>query len=74
MLLMQQSLARNANNVELLSIYGMYLDHMKIEGAGEVIDRAFRLSPFDVIPVSIKAGHLLREGRMLDAARLSEIS
>ncbi len=74
MQLIQQSLAQNSNNVELLSIYGMYLDHMKIEGAGEVIDRAFRLSPFDVIPVSIKAGHFLREGRMLDAARLSEIS
>jgi TolB-like protein/Flp pilus assembly protein TadD len=74
MQLIQQSLAQNFNDVELLSIYGMYLDHMKIEGAGEVIDRAFRLSPFDVIPASIKAGHLMREGRVLEAARLSEIS
>jgi TolB-like protein/Flp pilus assembly protein TadD len=74
MQLIQQSLARNSNDVELLSIYGMYLDHMKIEGAGEVIDRAFRLSPFDVIPASIKAGNLMRDGRVIDAARLSEIS
>jgi TolB-like protein len=74
MQLIQQSLARNSNEVELLSIYGMYLDHMKIEGAGEVIDRAFRLSPFDVIPASIMAGYLLRDGRVLEAARLSEIS
>jgi TolB-like protein len=74
MQLIQQSLARNSNDVELLSIYGLYLDLMKIEGAGEVIDRAFRLNPFDVIPASIKASRLFREGRLLDAARLSEIS
>jgi len=74
MQLIQRSITRNSNNVELLSIYGMYLDLMSIEGAGEVIDRAFSLSPFDVIPASIKARRMLRDGRVLDAARLSEIS
>jgi TolB-like protein/tetratricopeptide (TPR) repeat protein len=74
MQLIQQSLTQNPNNVVLLSIYGLYLDIMKIEGADKVIDRAFRLNPFDVTPIVIKAGHFLREGRVLDAERLIEMS
>lgn len=74
MQLIQQSLTRNPNNVVLMSIYGVYLDMMKIEGAGKVIDRAFRLNPFDVTTTTIKAGQLLHEGRVADAARLMEIS
>lgn len=74
MQLIQQSLTQNPNNVVLLSIYGLYLDIMKIEGADKVIDRAFRLNPFDVTPIVIKAGQFLREGRVFDAERLIEMS
>jgi adenylate cyclase len=74
MQLIQQSLTQNPNNVVLLSIYGLYLDLMKIEGADKVIDRAFRLNPFDVTPIVVKAGHFLRDGRVVDAARLIEMS
>ena len=74
MQLIQQSLAQNPNNVVLLSIYGLYLDLMKIKGADKVIDRAFRLNPFDVTPIVVKGGHFLREGRVADAARLIEMS
>jgi TolB-like protein/Flp pilus assembly protein TadD len=74
MQLIQQSLTQNPNNVVLLSIYGLYLDLMKIKGADKVIDRAFRLNPFDVTPIVIKAGHFLRDGRVVDATRLIEMS
>jgi hypothetical protein len=52
----------------------LYLELMKINGADKVIDRAFRLNPFDVTPIVIKAGHFLREGRVFDAERLIEMS
>jgi len=74
MQLIQQSLTRNPNNVVLLSIYALYLDMMKIEGADKVMDRAFRLNPFDVTPIVVKAGHFLRAGRVSDAVRLIEMS
>ena len=72
--LIQQSLTRNPNNVVLMAIYGVYLNMMKIEGAGVVIGRAFRLNPFDVTTTTIEAGHLLHDGRLADAAKLIEIS
>ncbi len=74
MQLIQDSLSMNPNNVVLLAVYGLYLDTMKIAGAEKVIDRAFRLNPFDVTPIVIKAGHFLQEGRSVDAARLLEMS
>ena len=72
--LIQKSLSLNPNNVVLLAIYGLYLGMMKIEGADEVIDRAFRLNPFDVTPIVVKAGRFLHQGRVVDAARLIEMS
>ena len=74
MQLIQQSLTQDPNNVVLLAIYGLYLDLMKIKGADKVIGRAFRLNPFDLTPIVIKAGHYLRDGRVIDAARLIEMS
>ena len=74
MQLIQQSLTQNPNDVVLLSIYGLYLDMMKIKGAEKVIDRAFRLNPFDITAIVVKAGQLLHEGRVDDAARLMEMS
>ena len=73
MQLIQQSLTQNPSNAVLLAIYGVYLDLMNIKGADKVIDRAFRLNPLDVTPIVVKAGYLLHEGRLTDAARLIEI-
>jgi len=73
MQLIQQSLTQNPSNAVLLAIYGVYLDLMNIKGADTVIDRAFRLNPLDVTPIVVKAGYLLHEGRVIDAARLIEM-
>lgn len=72
MRLMEQSLARNPNDAELLSIYAQHLRSMKIAGADEYLDRAFRLDPFGTVPISIRAGDLIRSGHTLDAAALVE--
>jgi TolB-like protein/DNA-binding winged helix-turn-helix (wHTH) protein/Tfp pilus assembly protein PilF len=74
MQLMKQSLARNPNDAELLSVYANHLAFMQLEGADEILYRAFRLDPFGAIPTSTRAALLLRAGRILDAAALIEIS
>jgi TolB-like protein/Tfp pilus assembly protein PilF len=74
MQLIKQSLTRNPNDAALLSWYGVYLKTMQIEGGNEVLDRAFRLDPFGIISIAVRAGSLLRDGRLLDAAALSETS
>ncbi|MCB1702821.1 MAG: winged helix-turn-helix domain-containing protein [Halioglobus sp.] len=72
--LIRQSLAVNPNDAELLSVYALHLAMMNLEGADEVLYRAFRLDPFGSIPIIIRAGFLLRENRVLDAAAMLEIS
>ena len=47
---------------------------MQIEGADEVLDRAFRLDPFGTVPIIIRANNLFRDGRPLDALTVVETS
>lgn len=72
--LMKKSLDLNPNDAELLAVYGMHLGMMNMEGADAVLDRAFRLDPFGILPVSVRAGILVRKGQLLDAAALVETS
>ena len=72
--MMEQALARNPNDAELLSAYGFYLDTMHLEGAGEVLERAYRLDPFSIESIVNLAVHLSRKGRLLEAAALVETS
>lgn len=74
MQLLEQSLARNPNDAEILGVYGFYLDTMHLEGAGEVLERAYRLDPFSLETIVDLAIHLRRKGRLLDAAALAETS
>jgi hypothetical protein len=55
-------------------MYGFYMDTMQIEGAGEVLGRAYRLDPFSIGPILDRAVYLQRAGRLLDAASLIETS
>ncbi len=72
MQLLRQSIERNPNDAELLSVYGSYLDVMNKKNADEVLDRAYRLDPFNIVPIAIKAFSLLKAGRVLDALTLAE--
>ena len=72
--LMKQSLTLNPNDAELLAVYGMHLGMMNMEGTDAILERAFRLDPFGILPTSVRAGILVRNGRLLDAAALVEIS
>jgi TolB-like protein/DNA-binding winged helix-turn-helix (wHTH) protein/Flp pilus assembly protein TadD len=74
MRMMEKSLARNPNDAALLAAYGWYLDSMQLNGADEVVQRAFRLDPYGIIPIVIRALQLRRDGRLLDAAALIETS
>ncbi len=46
MQLIKQSLTHNPNDAALLSVYGILMEVMQIEGAREVLEKAFRLDPF----------------------------
>lgn len=72
MRLMEQSLALNPNDAALLSVYGFRLKAMKIEGADEVLDRAFRLDPFGIVSISIRAFSLLQNRRIQDGVVVME--
>jgi hypothetical protein len=74
MQLLKQSLAWSPNDAALLSVYGSHMKTMQIEGADEVLDRAFRLDPFGIVPIAIRAGNLFRDGRPLDALTVAEAS
>jgi tetratricopeptide (TPR) repeat protein len=72
MQLLKESIALNPNDAALLAVYGFYTDIMQLEGAHEVLERAYRLDPFGFGPILDRAVHLQREGRLLDAAALIE--
>ncbi len=74
MQLLKQSLARNPNDAALLSVYGMSMENLRIEGSDEVLERAFRLDPFGIVPIIIRAISLFRDGRLLDALAMAETS
>lgn len=74
MQLLKQSLARNPNDAEILSTYGFNMYMMQIEGADEVLDRAYRLDPFGLITILLRAHYLNQHGRTLDAIALYETS
>jgi tetratricopeptide (TPR) repeat protein len=74
MQLMKKSLRQEPNNAELLAVYGFYLDTLKLEGAAEVLERAYRLDPFSMEPIIDYAIYLMRQGRLLEAASLAETS
>jgi TolB-like protein len=70
MRLLEQGVQMNPNDAEMLSAYGFYLDTMHLPGAGEVLERAYRLDPFKIETVSNLAVHLQRKDRLLEAAAL----
>ncbi len=72
--LIKQSLARNPNNAALLSAYGVLMRMMRIEGAEEMVERAYRLDPFGMLPITIRAGSLTGSGQRLGALTLVETS
>jgi len=72
MQLLKDGVDRNPNDAALMSIYGFYLDVLHLEGAEEVLDRAYRLDPFNSETISNRAIYLLHRGRLLDATTLLE--
>ena len=72
MRLLEASVARNPNDAVLVSIYGFYMDLMHMEGAEELLNRAYRLDPFNVETIMNLAVRLSHEGRLLDAAVMME--
>ena len=56
--LIQQSLAINPNDAALLAVASMYMRRMDMEGADEVLERAYRLDPFGIHPVVLRAWQL----------------
>lgn len=72
MRLLEQAVARNPNDADLLSVYGFYLDTMHLKGAGEVLERAHRLDPFSIETTVNLTVHLNRKGRLLEAAALAD--
>jgi TolB-like protein/Tfp pilus assembly protein PilF len=70
--LMEQSLAWNPNDATLLSVYGFYLDTLQLEGAEDVLERAYRLDPHNIETIVNRAINLQRQGRLMDAAALVE--
>ena len=74
MRLIKQSLAKNPNDAALLSVYGLFMGIMRIEGSDEFVERAYRLNPFGMLPITIRAGQLGKYGRQLDALTLVETS
>lgn len=72
MRLLEESLAQNPNDANLLAVYGFYMSIMQLEGAGEVLERAYRLDPFSSETIMDLALQLEREGRLLDALTLAE--
>jgi len=72
MRLLEESIARNPNDALLLTNYGFYLDVMHLDGAEEVLDRAYRLDPFNIETILDRAVYLMHEGRLLDATMMME--
>jgi TolB-like protein/DNA-binding winged helix-turn-helix (wHTH) protein len=72
MRLLEQGVTMNPNDAEMLSVYGFYLDTMHLPGAGEVLERAYRLDPFKIETMANLAVYLNRKGRRLEAAALAE--
>jgi len=72
--LLRQSITLNPNDALLLSNYGIYLDRMNMEGSEAILKRAFRLDPYGLRPMTLRANSLFRYGRPLDALRVMETS
>jgi len=72
MQLLKDAVARNPNDATLLSVYGFYMNVMHMEGAGEVLEKAFRLDPLNFETIMNRAIYLQRQGRLADAAALLE--
>lgn len=70
--LMKKSLAINPNNAAILSRYGIYMEKMNLAGSEEILERAFQLDPFGFIPTLVRANHLARAGRWMDATVVAE--
>jgi len=70
MQLLKDAVARNPNDATLLSVYGFYMNVMHMEGAGEVLEKAFRLDPLNFETIMNRAIYLQRQGRLADAAAL----
>jgi TolB-like protein len=68
----ERALELSPNNAGLLSIYGYYLNLLRREGAQEVLDKAYRLNPLNPVVILIRAGNLVAEVKLLDAASLLE--
>jgi TolB-like protein/Flp pilus assembly protein TadD len=74
MQLIRESLARNPNDAALLSTQGGLLKAMGMDGADEALNRAYRLDPFSIVPMTFFSGSLYQEGRIEDALTLIENS
>lgn len=71
MLMMEQSLALSPNNGPLLSAYGWILLNTRQENAVDVVERAYRLNPLDPRVILARAGMLVKQGKVMDAATLA---
>ena len=72
MRLLKDAIARNPNDATLLSNYGFYTIVMHMEGAGDIVEKAFRLDPLNFETIMNRAIYLQRQGRLADAAALME--
>jgi TolB-like protein len=72
--LLRQSITLNPNDASLLGNYGIYLDRMNMEGSEAILKRAFRLDPYGLRPITIRAISLFRNSRSLDSLRIMETS
>jgi TolB-like protein/DNA-binding winged helix-turn-helix (wHTH) protein len=66
--LMKQSLEINPNDAAIMARYGIWMEKMNLAGSQEILERAFRLDPLGFETVRVRANHLARAGRWLDAA------
>jgi TolB-like protein/DNA-binding winged helix-turn-helix (wHTH) protein len=74
MQLLKRSLELNPNDAGLLSVYGSLMKTMQMEGADDVLNRAYRLDPFGIVPITLRAFGHAQDDRMLDALTVMETS
>jgi len=72
MQLLKDAVALNPNGAMLLSVYGFYLNSMHMEGAGEILEKAYRLDPLNIETIMNRAIYLQRQGQLADAVALMD--
>jgi adenylate cyclase len=72
--LLEQAVTLNPNDAILHALYGNALTITKHEKAISIIDKAYRLNPYDTFTILIRANQLMLSGRALDSVALIETS